>query len=251
MRALAYKIIPTSGVMFLPSHLRVVHVSSEPVVLDRSAWQNLTFGCDNPDPKRVVDICLLLEMSFTQQVLSTDLERLDLLTPELARMCDTNKVPADTLHDHEDGTKWQHRLTDSECAKIHLARAFIMNPEILILNRPFRRFAEGQGERKRLMEAIRSHIRTRGLALDSKSIARRRPRTVFFTAETLSQAEEADIVWTIGEDKKINMRLGQSQEEPKPRASDPAARSSVGASLFWPCSSPANAKTATEVTKGN
>jgi ABC-type ATPase involved in cell division len=246
MRALAYKKFPSIGMISIPSHLRVVHVSSEPCILDRSAWGNLTFACSTEDPSRVLDICHQLEMSFTQQVLKKDLERMGMLTPELCRKCDVNKTAADSLLDHEDGTKWQHRLTDSEIAKIHLARAFVMNPEVLVLQRPFRRFSEGQGERRRLMDAIRNHINLRGLGLDPKTAGRRRPRTVFFTAEAKSQEEEADVVWTIMEDKSIAMRLGgQSASSSKKPVSNgvldamslssgTSGTSSVSA-LFWPC----------------
>lgn len=253
MRALAYKKFPErEGLIFIPSHLRVVHVFSEPALLDRTAWQNLVFACPNEGPNRVVDIMIMLDMSFTLQVVKADLARLGILTPELRRKCDTHKdkvnaPPGDLL-------KWSHLMTDSEMAKMHLARALIMNPEVLVLQRPFRRFSEGQGERKRLMEAIHQHISSRGMCLDPSTVGRRRPRTVFFTAETKSQEEEADIIWTVNVDKSISMRLGSAApaltaklEEATPSAESTALVSSAtnrsNGSFFWPCSSPSKRPT--------
>jgi len=214
MRALAYKGFPLSGLMFIPSHLRIVHVSEDPYVLDRSAWRNLTFACPDADPRRVVDILVLLDMSYTQQVVALDLQQQGLLTNELRRKCDINKNAADTLREGDDIANWQERLSDSEIEKIHLARAFIMNPEVLVLQRPFRHFSEGQGERKRLMEAIRQHITCRGLGMDATTVGRRRPRTVFYTAEQKSEEDAADVIWEINDvDKSISMRLGTASIE--------------------------------------
>lgn len=215
----------------------MLHVSADPIILARSAWENLILACDedHAEPHRVVDILVYLEMSFVQQVVKSDLQQLGLLTPELSQKCDLNKIENDHLHGEDDVLRWRSRLTDSEVAKIHLARAFIMNPEVLILQRPFRRFSEGKGERKRLMYAIQEHLAQRGLATGPTTVGRRRPRTVFFTSETQSQEEEADVVWTINPDRSISMRLGSRRKEVEAKQQE-SCSGLVSNSLFWPCS---------------
>lgn len=46
-------VFPQQGFIFIPSHLRVLHVSQEAIVLETSAWRNLTFGEQVLDPARV------------------------------------------------------------------------------------------------------------------------------------------------------------------------------------------------------
>lgn len=38
-------VFPQEGSIFIPSHLRVLHVTQEASILDTSPWQNLIFGC--------------------------------------------------------------------------------------------------------------------------------------------------------------------------------------------------------------
>jgi len=209
MRLLGYRGFPHSGLVLIPSHLRTVHVSEQTYILDRSAWQNLTFPCPDADPQRVVEILEFLEMSYTEQVVAHDLNRLGLLTNELRQKCAKRRSLADSLPDDHDPSKWFLRLSDSETHKLHLARAFIMNPEVLVLQRPFRHFSEVEGEHGRVISAIHHHIASRGLCMPVSTACRRRPRTVFFTAETKTQEDVADVIWTIEEsDKSISMRLG-------------------------------------------
>jgi ABC-type uncharacterized transport system fused permease/ATPase subunit len=225
LRALAFKEFPSDGIIFIPSHLRVIHVSLDPVILKRSAWQNLTFSCPDADPLRVVEILKLLGLKHTLQVVAKDLERLELLTDELKLHCEDedSKCEHSALPDGDDARHWQHRLTHSEIAKIHLVRAFIANPEVLILQRPYRQFSEIHeghhinGEREILKGAIYDHISHRGLFMPIETVTRRRPRTVFFTAESKAQEEESDVIWRLDHNtlRSMSMSLGRGRERLK------------------------------------
>jgi hypothetical protein len=46
-------VFPQQGFILIPSHLRVLHVTQEAIVLETSAWRNLTFGEQALDPARV------------------------------------------------------------------------------------------------------------------------------------------------------------------------------------------------------
>ena len=46
-------VFPQQGFIFIPSHLRVLHVTQEAIVLTTSAWRNLTFGQRGLEPQRV------------------------------------------------------------------------------------------------------------------------------------------------------------------------------------------------------
>eukprot|EP00747_Dinoflagellata_sp_TGD_P156925 gnl/TRDRNA2_/TRDRNA2_177699_c5_seq16.p1 gnl/TRDRNA2_/TRDRNA2_177699_c5~~gnl/TRDRNA2_/TRDRNA2_177699_c5_seq16.p1 ORF type:complete len:224 (+),score=42.47 gnl/TRDRNA2_/TRDRNA2_177699_c5_seq16:93-674(+) len=72
-----------------------------------------------------------------------------------------------------------------------------MNPEVLVLSRPLSEF---KGETvSNVLDAIKRHVRCRGLCLPLETINRRRPRTCFVTCEDHDQAQHADFVWTIEE----------------------------------------------------
>jgi len=111
------------------------------------------------------------------------------------------------------GPPWYHKFDDLERAKIHLVRAFIMNPEVLVLHRPF--YASG-GRRSifsdLLLECLREHVENRGLCMPRESAHTRRLRTCFFTPESPSQANVADIIITLTEKGQAFSRASHEQE---------------------------------------
>merc|ERR1712050_73533 len=82
-----------------------------------------------------------------------------------------------------------------ELSLVHLARAFIMNPEVMVLQRPLRNYNEARS--RRVLEVMKFHVRERGLALPENQRPHRRPRTMFFSAENSFQAAAADIIWHV------------------------------------------------------
>merc|ERR1712039_789014 len=60
---------PSSGEIFMPSYLRILHVSTSPIILEGSIWRNLTIGSINywRDPEfeslRAIKICKRLGLS--------------------------------------------------------------------------------------------------------------------------------------------------------------------------------------------
>merc|ERR1712194_821730 len=89
-------------------------------------------------------------------------------------------------------------LREAEQAEIHIARAFIMNPEVLLMHRPFCHFHR-ESETARLSSAMCGHRDTRGLYLPSETVSHRRPRTIFFTVDSPSQMAIADWLWELPE----------------------------------------------------
>merc|ERR1711924_581334 len=90
--------------------------------------------------------------------------------------------------------------TYTERVKIHLARAFIMNPEVMALQRPLYHFAKNTAEE--MLKLIKKYVDNRGLCLPEDTVHKRCPRTVFFSPETKEQAKMADVVWQIDDGAK-------------------------------------------------
>merc|ERR1719436_1364597 len=81
-------------------------------------------------------------------------------------------------------TDWCSVLTDTAKSRLTLARAFVMNPEVLVIHKPT--IAFNRQESEQMIAKLRQHVDERGLALPEQERAQRRPRTVFFS---LSQVD--------------------------------------------------------------
>lgn len=107
------------------------------------------------------------------------------------------------------GTGWQDMLSYTEQVKICLLRALLMNPEILVLHRPFHNF--DAHTQQKVLNLLKHHRDNRGLGLPKSSWAHRRPRTIFFTPESLEQAQEADVIWQIDSDNKRIVEISREE----------------------------------------
>lgn len=187
-------IFPKEGHLFIPTHLRILHVSQEPCLLNQSVWRNLTFGCQEADPDRARSILGALEMQMTLKLMNQDLvpEKRD---SRCGQQDEGTKGDALPQVKDNGGALWQVKLCRSEKAKLHLARALIVNPEVLVLQRPFSHYDEPESQK--IMRVIQAHIRNRGLNLLSNNISRRRPRTCFLTPESVQQARNANVIYRV------------------------------------------------------
>eukprot|EP00746_Dinoflagellata_sp_MGD_P082955 gnl/MRDRNA2_/MRDRNA2_32985_c0_seq1.p1 gnl/MRDRNA2_/MRDRNA2_32985_c0~~gnl/MRDRNA2_/MRDRNA2_32985_c0_seq1.p1 ORF type:complete len:588 (+),score=99.87 gnl/MRDRNA2_/MRDRNA2_32985_c0_seq1:120-1766(+) len=204
---------PTTGEIFVPPHLRVLHVSQEPVLLLLSPWRNLTFGIpDLDDVEYVRNILKELEMPKMLEIVDEhvaglanrhggDMSARSLLSEDINEDINGHEEE-ETLKDehHKFHHGWQEPLTYTEKVKTHIARAFIMNPEVMVLQRPLYHF--GQKAAEQMLKHIKKHVDNRGLCLPESTAHKRRPRTVFFSPETKEQAEVADVIWQIDKEKK-------------------------------------------------
>eukprot|EP00747_Dinoflagellata_sp_TGD_P173394 gnl/TRDRNA2_/TRDRNA2_211881_c0_seq1.p1 gnl/TRDRNA2_/TRDRNA2_211881_c0~~gnl/TRDRNA2_/TRDRNA2_211881_c0_seq1.p1 ORF type:complete len:267 (+),score=54.45 gnl/TRDRNA2_/TRDRNA2_211881_c0_seq1:59-802(+) len=196
---LAGDIFPLEGQIFVPMHLRVLRVSSQPVLLDKSAWKNLTFGCPEAAPEIVLKILADLHSPELVDLVTEELVAMGLLESSEKRL---NTQPAAQKNAKDD---WQDALSHTEKVKIHLARALIMNAEMMVLLAPLHHF-DHEGA-LRVLAVLRSHIACRGLYMPSESCHIRRPRTCFFTVGSgqIEAAQHADVVWKINkEDKSVS-----------------------------------------------
>lgn len=185
LRLLGHVIFPQDGSIFIPSHLRVLHVTQEAFILNTSPWQNLIFGADasQVEPSRVRQILERMQMRVTLNLIEEELH-------EAAR----GTLDRKDWRKQEDGASlWLESLTYTEKVKLHLARALLMNPEVMVLHRPLHHYDADTA--KMVLGLLKAHVTDRGLAMNEEGRQHRRPRTCFFTVEEKSQADAADVVW--------------------------------------------------------
>eukprot|EP00747_Dinoflagellata_sp_TGD_P107655 gnl/TRDRNA2_/TRDRNA2_170184_c0_seq1.p1 gnl/TRDRNA2_/TRDRNA2_170184_c0~~gnl/TRDRNA2_/TRDRNA2_170184_c0_seq1.p1 ORF type:complete len:339 (+),score=63.43 gnl/TRDRNA2_/TRDRNA2_170184_c0_seq1:84-1019(+) len=189
---LAGNIFPLEGSIFVPMHLRVLHVSLAPFLMDSSLYQNLTFGAPDAPASTVIGVLERLHAKEIVNDLRRELLELGMIEPtedEKNRMQDEVKDSSKT--------DWQDAVSHTEKAKIHIARGLIMNPEVIVAHGPLHHF-DGETSMK-VLRVIKEHLVTRGLGMPPESIMRRRPRTCFFTVgkDHLEAARESDVTWFI------------------------------------------------------
>lgn len=207
LQIIAGKLKPTAGHVFIPPHLQVLQVEDTPSFLPESLKRNLIFGVGDDDLslasyERVKNICERLKFSDKlMRRLDQDWENL-------------NK---------EDDDSWVSSLTSTDQMQIHLARAFISNPHVLVLHKPFMRFYNHTMQ-EAVMTAIQDFVNFRGLALAAnkpEDVAGRRARTVIMTAFHATEIENADEVFLLANSvlRPISARddvlTGLSSERPR------------------------------------
>jgi len=189
---------PTAGEIFMPSYLRILHVSASPIILEGSIWRNLTIGSINywRDPEsesvRAVRICKRLGLSSRfMNILESTRERF---------------VAGDDEQDAET-RNWRNFLSISDVMLVHLARAFIYNPEILVMNRPTSQLPEQLANE--VFGLLREFVDNRGIELPRESSEKRRPRTAFISFARAGGVLNSDIVWVV---EKSTIRVASKEE---------------------------------------
>jgi len=190
---------PSSGEIFMPSYLRILHVSASPIILEGSIWRNLTIGSINywRDPEfesmRAIRICQRLGLSSRfMTILKTTRERF--LAGE-----DDDQDP--------ESRNWRNFLSISDVMLVHLARAFIYNPEILVMNRPTSQLPEQLANE--VFGLLREFVDNRGIELDPSSAEKRRPRTAFISFARAGGVLNSDVVWVV---EKSTIRVAAKEE---------------------------------------
>jgi len=178
---------PTGGEIFMPSYLRILHVSASPIILEGSIWRNLTIGSINywRDPQfeseRAVRICKRLGLS---ERFMTILER----TRERFLTGEEDEEDVDIK-------SWRNFLSISDVMLVHLARAFIYNPEILVMNRPTSQLPESLASE--VFGMLREFVDNRGIELPKDGAVKRRPRTAFISFARAGGVLNSDVVWVV------------------------------------------------------
>lgn len=235
LRLMADLMLPTSGYVFVPSHLRVRFVSCEPMFLNMSLLDNLTLGLANQnrvDMPRVKYILKLMKMPHVAKILDYECRHgsgSGSATAAMQRSASQQAAQqtigqADAVVKIGDGRTGfvSEFLSHSELAKIHIARALIADPDVLILDHPLKSFKGDVANE--LLQVFCEHVNNRGLGYNDGANAKmnaqmttqismagsRRPRTMFFSSENLEQTQQADGILHI-EDQMVSLAMNSNK----------------------------------------
>jgi len=189
MKILGLALAPTEGIYFVPSHLRVLHVPETPMMLRATVWENLVLARQYwTDPEfesqRVIKIChrIGLSDSFCRLLEDTREDFLNRTTSSIGAI---------------DGQidSWQRQLSFTDTLLVHLARAFIYSPEVMVMNRPVQSLSDPCARRVRDM--IREFVNHRGVELPASDFSMRRKRTAFVSFVRPEGISYADRIWQV------------------------------------------------------
>lgn len=244
---------PHNGFLFMPQHLRCLHVGQEPILLSLSLLDNLTFGgTPSGTPGRLGKILKGLKMPEVVKLLEDEMAASrEKAASKTKKKPQHNEVgtPAKQVHaakqkkagntalnkmlpddegvesddeegDDDDDTDfggWHERITYTDKVKIHLARALIVNPEVLVMQRPLYHFNKDTGAQ--IQSILKTFVERRGYMLPAgEEEEKRRPRTCFFVPEDVDQASKADKVWHLSAQ---SLKVIEMDGKDAPRRLDP------------------------------
>jgi len=194
LKVLGGSILPpcthTSGSLFIPSHLRVLHVDGDPLFFRGSLYDNLVFGCrtghEDASLDRVIKVC----------------ERLG-VPSNITRMIDPE-------HDFE--LAWSKNLSHSEKHLLHLARALIANPDVLCLHRPMTKVTSQVCTQ--IIELMRDFVSCRGVELPLNMLTNRRLRTCIMTFERKLVLDSCDVVYQVKAGQIVRVNASKIHSQP-------------------------------------
>lgn len=159
------------GEVFIPSHLRVLHVPFDAIFLRKPFRDNMVLGCEttgDAEKERVIEI----------------LKRF-----KLHDYCDD-------LDDDDNDPRWMKVLTVKEASMINLARALVANPHVLCIHKPT--LAKAANDAELVMRLLKEFVDNRGIAQPSdQPVSSRRPRTILYTSISPKSLKYADQIYQV------------------------------------------------------
>jgi len=194
------------AVFFVPSHLRVLHVSVDTMFFHGTMMENMLFGTIPTDPDaaivRVLSICRKLGLGDNVlQYLSDDPSAamagkpLDPTTVQ-SNACKVVDITKEGISGKTDlALSWNGVLSQTERHLLCLARSLIANPEVLCIHKPTLAFDEQTS--KTVMEVLKEYVTEKGIFQDVKTRHLRRPRTCIITSAKAVGVESSDSVFHV------------------------------------------------------
>eukprot|EP00929_Paragymnodinium_shiwhaense_P069236 TRINITY_DN34928_c0_g1_i1.p1 TRINITY_DN34928_c0_g1~~TRINITY_DN34928_c0_g1_i1.p1 ORF type:complete len:936 (-),score=243.51 TRINITY_DN34928_c0_g1_i1:280-3087(-) len=221
-------VAPESGQVFMPLHLQCLCVPNVPAIFANGGlYENLAFGrLGIVKSDRVFKICK--RVGLADHVIRRAKE-------DFARYDDSGMPPPPTTEHKKAGeaganVRWFDSLSHTELRRVHLVRALVYNPEVLLLHRPTDEFEAL--EAAAIMTHLREYVDKRGLDFSDQEMMAERPHTVFISTgqdreRALAAADIADIVWRISEHgMKVEVNSHPSLRDPHaPQGDGPIVQS--------------------------
>jgi len=159
-----------AGQVFVPCHLRVIHITSEACFFRGSLMDNMTYGVrpGDPDGNKTRVKQIFRHMGLPGNVL--------------------NLLEDDSLH----FTNWLDVLSVSQRHLLSIARALIANPQVICIHKPTEKYSDERG--KKVLALLKEFTEGHGIAQDQRVVSAKtpRPRTCIMTNVSVHAKDYAD-----------------------------------------------------------
>ena len=186
---------PVNGrcTLFVPPHLRIVQIQENPMIFNTTVFANLVYGI-KPSPnldwtaikKRSLKIAKRLRMS----------------------------VELTNYHFEDEGFLGIGgvRITRADRQLISLARALVMNPELIVAHKPTSLLDDRQTDN--VLDMFKEFTENRGVFMPAiEPLVRRRRRTIIFSAKNEYVASHADVVYQARKGVLLPIPRGRTEAE--------------------------------------
>jgi ABC-type multidrug transport system fused ATPase/permease subunit len=195
MKLFGAEIMPDLGDLLIPPHLRALHVSPQPIFFNDTLFYNLTYGVSKDNTEdghidRVIGICRRLKVS--ESLISNYLDR-------------ENKSKFEVKAD------WGDVLNLTQRVLLNLARAFIANPEVLVVHKPTSVFDDPTAQNT--IDCLQEFVKQKGLLMNPKMISFRRPRTCIMTTTRPQGMQAANRIFKIQHEGVKELSYPISEQE--------------------------------------
>jgi ABC-type lipoprotein export system ATPase subunit len=194
LKLLGGSILPTSpGQIYVPSNLRVLHVPTIMLFFKGTLFENLRLGLNETlassaegSMERIVSICMMLGVP------NHNIDRIKLGLDGETHV-------------------WTEVLSHAEKIQLGMARALIMNPELICVHKPLMSLNANRGNK--VLLAFREFIDNKGCKVDSSTRHLRRSRTCILTADKAQSAVNADVVYKVGNGTVVELASDRVAQE--------------------------------------
>jgi ABC-type polar amino acid transport system ATPase subunit len=156
--------------VFVPSHLRVLHIPPEAVFFRGSLMDNVTYGVrpGDPDGEKSRVKAIFRHLVVPGNVISL--------------------LEEDSVH----YSNWYDVLSTSQLHLLSIVRALVANPQVICIHKPTEKYSEEQG--KQVLGVLKLFVEGAGLEQDQSTISKKkpRPRTCIMTNVKLFANDYAD-----------------------------------------------------------
>lgn len=168
------------GTFFIPSHLRVLQVTSEPLFFQGTLYANLCMGVEEPSDgniHRVKAICRRLGISM-------------------------EIILGITTQPAADMEEWPHKISHSQAHLLQLARALVTNPDVLCIHKVSSTLNEPIA--KKVLRVLQEFVHHRGVEKPDQEKSMRGLRTCIVSTTKLMDLGYVDRVFRISKASSVS-----------------------------------------------
>jgi len=176
---------PTDGTLFMPAHLRVLHVTEVPLFIKANLYTNLTFGSSGEDLKLARIVKILEQLGLPRKII-------DLVQEEGA----SDGVKSDGAENN-----WGSELSYTQSRLLSLARAVICSPELICMHKPVLGFDADSAEL--MLKMMKEFCVEKGVGQSHEKRHQRRPRTMIITAARINSVLASDRIYYVSPNRGV------------------------------------------------